>query len=167
MAYTPSPNSGSMSASRSNNPKAPAWNGSLTIEGDVLDHILACVENGDPVKIELAAWEKQGPKGAFLSLQGKLPFVRQEEAPNRYAKPEPSRGEPGPASRYRQTASREPAPEYKPVRGGIAERAMGRPIMTTRGPYPTEPASGSARSGSQQNRQFRQELNDDLPDEFD
>lgn len=171
MAYDPGPNSGTLNK----RDRGVDWNGEVSLENEVLDYIMDCAARGELVKIEIAGWNKVGPKGEFISIKSNIPYALRgpsntEKMVNKYAPrvqaAEPARGQPGPTSRYSPQRQIEEAPAYRPVRGGIAEQAMGRPIQTTRGPYPTGPARPSTRPGTQQNTQFRQELNDDFPEDF-
>lgn len=168
MAYEPRPNSGTLNR----RDKGVDWNGKFSVEGDLLAYIMDCARRGTKCEIEIAGWDKTGPRGDFISIVANVPYeLRKEQGGgqpttgNKYAQPvrEPARGQPGPTNRY---ADKEEAPAYRPVRGGIAEQAMGRPIQTTRGPYPQQTARPSTRAGTQQNIQFRQELNDDFPENF-
>jgi hypothetical protein len=177
MAYEPRPNSGILNR----RDKGVDWNGQFSVEGDLLKYIMDAARRGEIPKIEIAGWDKTSPRGDFISIVANIPYeLRKEQggqtggaSGNRYAQPvrqEPARGQPGPTNRYaeqRQAPVREEAPAYRPVRGGIAEQAMGRPVIqTTRGPYPVQGQRPSTRPGTQQNIQFRQELDDELPEEW-
>lgn len=171
MAYEPRPNSGTLNR----RDKGVDWNGKFTVEGDLLAYIMDCARRGTKIEIEIAGWDKTGPRGDFISIVANVPYeLRKEQggqpaaSTNRYAAPvrEPARGEAGPTSRYSPQRQIEEAPAYRPVRGGIAEQAMGRPIQTTRGPYPTGGQRAVTHPGRQENIQFRQELDDDFPENF-
>lgn len=170
MAYDPGPNSGTLNK----RDRGVDWNGEVSLENEVLDYIMDCAARGEKVKIEIAGWNKVGPKGEFISIKSNIPYALRgpsntEKMVNKYAprvQQEPARGQPGPTNRYAQSAPREEAPAYRPRPGGIAEQAMGRPIQTTRGPYPVQGQRPSTRPGTQQNTQFREELNDEFPENF-
>ncbi len=77
------PNSGALFPNtRATNPKAPAWQGDIELDGDLLRALVTTAKAGKPIKIRLAGWVRQTKSGDdFISITGSLPMERQAEAP--------------------------------------------------------------------------------------
>ena len=77
------PNSGALFPNnRATNPKAPAWQGDIEFDADLLRSLVATAKAGKPIKVRLAGWVRQTKNGDdFISLNGSIPQERQAEAP--------------------------------------------------------------------------------------
>ena len=58
----------------------PDFKGSLELSTEVLKSLLEQAKAGDPIKMDLGAWKKQGAKGGFLSLKASPLYVKAETA---------------------------------------------------------------------------------------
>jgi hypothetical protein len=141
------PNGGSIRTStRKTSDKAADFFGSIDIDGEVLDYVLMCAENGKPVQIELGGWKKQGTNGPFVSLRGQIPYAERQggSAPQRSA---PRRQQQDNfLDEPRQETRRAPPPTQ---RNAYADRSE-RPQPATRSTRP--------------NQNFRNDLDDDFPE---
>ena len=64
---------------RKSSPNAPDVKGDLEIGREVLDHLIDCYENGQPIKMDIAGWKKAKQNGEpFLSLRVQIKRERQE-----------------------------------------------------------------------------------------
>lgn len=113
------PNSGALFNRKKASERAADMGGDLTFEGEVLDYILRCVENREPVKIELAAWRRSSNSaGGWLSLKAEIPYeIRKGQSSSRpaqgtYPRQQPDRDE-RPRDEYRGGRSAPPADEYR------------------------------------------------------
>lgn len=80
--------SGLLFRPKTDNPKAPAWQGKLTIPEAALAHIKEQLRNGAAeVQIDLSAWEKDGQKGPFLATSMRPPYKPED----REATPQPKK----------------------------------------------------------------------------
>jgi len=68
--------------------KAPDMGGDITIEGDELDYMIRCAEQGKPVKLDVSAWKKRTRDGgAMLSLSVQIPYdVRSQGSQQRQSR---------------------------------------------------------------------------------
>ena len=59
----------------------PDMTGSLEITGELLGHLMAAAEAGDPIKMDVSAWTKADKNGnKFLSMTARKPYVPQQQA---------------------------------------------------------------------------------------
>ena len=62
---------------RKSSPNAPDVKGDLEISREVLDHLIDCYENGQPIKMDIAGWKKAMKKGGtFYSLSASIPWMK-------------------------------------------------------------------------------------------
>jgi len=132
------PNSGTLFVRDKRSPKAADYGGDFTLDGEVLDYVLRSAERGQPVKLEISGWKRQGRNNTtFISLKLDTPY----------------------AERSNNQSRQQPAQQR---------------TMTSRGEYPSSNYGGGKQTngyatqtrGSEANQRFRQELNDDIPDNF-
>lgn len=90
------PNSGALFQRPKRTPKAPDFGGDITVDAEVLDFVLAQVKAGQPVKLEINGWKRQGKNDSnFISLTVAIPYdVRKGSAPQQgagrqYSRPYP------------------------------------------------------------------------------
>lgn len=114
--------------------KAPDYGGDFTLEGDVLEYVLANAKSGK-VKLEMSGWKRMGRNNTvFISTQVQTPY---EARGGQSRQPQGGRGSYGGGGQRQQ--------------GGYSGRSMeDRP----RQEYQRE----------EPRRDMRQELNDDIPD---
>lgn len=138
------PNSGALFVRDKKSPNAPDYGGDLTIDGEVLDHILARAQRGEPVTLEIAGWQKQGRNGTrFISINGKVPYKeRQQNQP------------------YNSGGSFVPGQQQRNIQ---APQRPQQSIQTSRGQY-TQQGGQVGHSQNTIQRQMRNVLNDDLPE---
>lgn len=151
------PNSGALFNRKKASERAADMGGDLTFEGEVLDYILRCVENREPVKIELAAWRRSSNSaGGWLSLKAEIPYeIRKGQSSSRPAQGAyPSRDEP-PRDEYRGGRAEPPRDEYR-----------GRRDEPRREEY--NPRHDTQIGGSQRDYPQRQQgrMNDQRDDDF-
>jgi hypothetical protein len=133
------PNSGSMFVRDKKSEKAADYGGDFTIDAEVLDYVIKQYERGLPVKLELSAWSRQGRNNTkFLSLKVDTPWSERQQN-----------------SGTRQQAQGFNKPNANQMAGRQPQQR--EQIQTTRGTINT------SRPGTQANREFRQDLNDDIP----
>jgi len=58
--------------------RAPDWTGELELDKETLKFIGDEVRAGRTPKFRLAAWEKEGRRGTFLSLKASVPQKRED-----------------------------------------------------------------------------------------
>lgn len=137
---------GAMFVRQKKSPKAADYSGDFTLEGDVLDYVLREAERGNPVKLEIAGWKRQGRNNSvFISLNVQTP--------------------------YSERGGQQPQQGFKQGRGsynqGDGSGRYREQIPTSRGQYQRDypqQGQGQGRQGYARNERFRQELNDDIPD---
>lgn len=84
MAEKTYPNSGAMFGRNKTSDKAADMGGDFTLEDDVLDYILLCVERRRPIKLEIAGWKRRTRDGGqMLSLKIQTPYEERGGAPQR------------------------------------------------------------------------------------
>jgi hypothetical protein len=72
--------------SRKTNPNQPDYDGYIVLDPAMMQTLMAQWKNGEPMRIQIAGWKKQGRSGPFVSLNGgQLP--RQQQAQQRPAAP--------------------------------------------------------------------------------
>lgn len=75
MADKSYPNTGAMFAREKKSDKAADMGGDFTIEEEVLDYILRCVDRREPVKLEIAGWKRRTRDGGqMLSIKIQTPY---------------------------------------------------------------------------------------------
>ena len=75
---------GALFSRQKRNDAAPDMGGDITIEGDELDFLIRCAEEGKPVKLEISAWKKRTRDGgSFLSLSAQIPYAVRNEGSGR------------------------------------------------------------------------------------
>lgn len=148
---------GAMFVRQKKHPKAADYGGDFTLTGDVLDYVLREAERGNPVKLEISGWKRQGRGNTtFISVNVQTPYSERGGGQQQnFRQGRGSYNEGDGSGRYR-----EPAPE--------------RSIQTSRGQYqrqgeryPSRDHEQGRQEGRQsyaRNERFRQELNDDIPD---
>lgn len=142
-------------------PKASDYRGDVTLEGELLDYIMREAERGNPVKIELSGWKRQGRGGStFISLSAQTPYSErggQQQQPQ-FRQGRGSYNEGDGSGRYR-----DPVPNREPIQTsrGQYQRGDGRSADNRQGVY-DQREDRYAAQGRQPSR-LRNELNDDVP----
>lgn len=142
-------------------PKASDYRGDVTLEGELLDYIMREAERGNPVKIELSGWKRQGRGGStFISLSAQTPYSErggQQQQPQ-FRQGRGSYNEGDGSGRYR-----DPPPQREPIQTsrGQYQRGDGRSADNRQGVY-DQREDRYAAQGRQPSR-LRNELNDDVP----
>lgn len=127
------PNSGALFGRDKTSDKSPDLGGNFSIDNEVLDYVVACMERGEKVALEISAWRKQSRSGNnYMSITVNIPYkvrnpggqYRQQNnwggggRSNFNARNDPNRYEDGPPPRQGG---------YGGQRGGYAEQSGGSP----------------------------------------
>jgi hypothetical protein len=68
-------NGGALFVREKRNPNAADYGGDFTIDADVLSYVENCIRRGDPVKLEISGWKRQGRNDTqFISLSINTPY---------------------------------------------------------------------------------------------
>lgn len=140
-------------------PKASDYRGDVTLEGELLDYIMREAERGNPVKIELSGWKRQGRGGStFISLSAQTPYSErggQQQQPQ-FRQGRGSYNEGDGSGRYR-----DPVPNREPIQTSRGQYTR----QQEESRYPQrQPQQGQGRQSYARNERFQQELNDEIPD---
>jgi hypothetical protein len=148
------PNGGSIRPStRKTSERAADYFGSVDIDGDVMEYIVQCARNGTPATVELGGWKKQGSNGPFISLRGSIPYsVRQGQQDQQPRQQQSRQQDQGYQQQGRQQGRQQNADFFE------------EPQQQRRQPQGNQRQQYSQQGTGRPQQNFRQDLNDDIPD---
>lgn len=77
-------NGGALFHRQKKSPKAADYGGDFTLEGEVLDYVLRCVERNEQVKLDISGWQRQGRNNTnFISLSIEKPYALRQQGEQR------------------------------------------------------------------------------------